>query len=398
MAKLTPYVLALNVGSSSIRFSAFQTGHPPMRGLHGKIGRIGAPGTVLTMEDFARNRQENRIIGDLDHASAASFLINWLGQQVDLASFAAVGHRVVNGGTVYRKPIRITPAILDDLRRISVFAPEHLPGEIALIDLIRERVPHLPQIACFDTTFHRNMPRVAKIISLPRRFEATGIERFGFHGLSYAFLMHQMTRLGGAQAARGRLIFAHLGNGSSLAAVRDGTCIDTTMGFSPAGGVPMSTRSGDLDPELIWYLARTEQMTADGFHRLVNHESGLLGVSQTSSDLQELLDREPHDIRAAEAVAFYCYHIKKRIGSYAAALGGLDTLVFTGGAGENAPVIRARICEGLDFLGIALDSANNATSEPMISAAASRVAVRVIHTDEEWMIAEATISLMGTTT
>jgi len=391
-----PSVLALNGGSSSIRFALYQMGDPPKRGLHGKVDRIGLRGTNFAFNDPARNQQDNRGIGDFDHRSAANFLIDWLEEQIGLASLTAVGHRVVNGGATYSEPQRVTPALLDELRGISAYAPEHLPFEIALIDLIRGRVPALPQVVCFDTAFHRDMPRVAKIVPIPRRFQAKGVERYGFHGLSYAFLMEELARVAGAQAAQGRVILAHLGNGSSLAAVRGGNSIDTSMGFTPAAGVPMSTRSGDLDPGLVWYLARTEQMTAEQFHHMVNHESGLLGVSETSPDLRDLLDREVHDVRAAEAVALFCYQVKKYVGSYAAALGGLDTLVFAGGIGENAPVIRARICEGLGFLGIELDRARNEGSEPVISGGASRVDVRVIPTDEEVMIAKAVSSLLET--
>ena len=390
-------VLTLNGGSSSIRFAVYQTGDPPTRRLHGKVDRVGSPGTTLTFDDPVRTQRDTRGIGDLDHRAAADFLIDWLEQQIGLASLTAVGHRVVNGGATYSEPQRVSPALLDELRSISAYAPEHLPFEIALIDLIRGRVPALPQVVCFDTTFHRNMPRVAKIVPIPRRFQVKGIERYGFHGLSYSFLMEELTRVAGSDAAHGRVILAHLGNGSSLAAVRGGNSIDTSMGFTPAAGVPMSTRSGDLDPGLIWYLARTEHMTAEQFHHMVNHESGLLGVSETGSDLRDLLAREVDDVRAAEAIALFCYQVKKWLGSYAAALGGLDTLVFTGGIGENAPVIRSRICEGLGFLGIELDRARNESSEPVISSGASRVEVRVIRTDEEMMIVKAVSSLLETT-
>ena len=387
----------MNVGSSSIRFAVYQMGDPPTRGLHGKVDRVGSPGTTLTFDDPVRTQRDTRGIGDLDHRAAADFLIDWLEQQIGLASLTAVGHRVVNGGATYSEPRRVSPALLDELRGISAYAPEHLPFEIALIDLIRGRVPALPQVVCFDTAFHRDMPRVAKIVPIPRRFQAKGVERYGFHGLSYSFLMEELTRVAGSEAAHGRVILAHLGNGSSLAAVRGGNSIDTSMGFTPAAGVPMSTRSGDLDPGLIWYLARTEHMTAEQFHHMVNHESGLLGVSETSSDLRDLLAREVDDVRAAEAIALFCYQVKKWLGSYAAALGGLDTLVFAGGIGENAPVIRSRICEGLGFLGIELDRARNESSEPVISSGASRVEVRVIRTDEEMMIVKAGSSLLETT-
>jgi len=384
----TRYILAVNVGSSSIRLSAYQAGDPPKSQLNGKIDRVGSTGTTLTFDDPVSKRKDKRGIGDLDHGAAAEFLIDWLEKQIGLDSISAVGHRMVTGGAQYREPERVTPQMLDNLRGISAYAPEHLPFEIAMVELIRKRVPALPQVVCFDTTFHRDMPQVAKILPIPRRFTAKGVERYGFHGLSYSFLMEELARLAGPARAQGRVILAHLGNGSSLAAVRGGKSIDTSMGFTPAAGVPMSTRSGDLDPGLVGYLAQTEHMSAEQFHRMVNHESGLLGVSETSSDLRDLLAREGDDVRAAEAIALFCYQIKKWIGSYAAALGGLDTLVFAGGIGENAPAIRTRICEGLGFLGIELDSARNEGSEAVISGGAGRVDVRVIPTDEEVMIAK----------
>ena len=399
VTQANPSVLALNGGSSSIKFALYRMGDPPPRGLHGKVDRIGLPGTSFAFNDPARNQQESRGIGDFDHRAAANFLFDWLDKQVGLASIAAAGHRLVNGGAKYRESQRITKEMLDELRRISAYAPEHLPSEIGLLDLIGERAPGLPQVACFDTAFHRDMPRVARILPIPRRFEAKGIERYGFHGLSYEFLMQELARTAGTEAARGRVILAHLGNGASLAAVRGGKSIDTSMGFTPAAGVPMSTRSGDLDPGLVLYLAQTEHMTAEQFHKMVNHESGLLGVSETSSDLRDLLGREANDIRAAEAVALFCYQVKKWIGAFAAALGGLDTLVFAGGIGENAPVIRARICADLDFLGIQFDQNRNTTGEPVISADASRVRVRVIHTDEDVIIAKAVLRIVaGTST
>jgi acetate kinase len=235
------------------------------------------------------------------------------------------------------------------------------------------------------------MPRVARLLPIPRRFDAKGIQRYGFHGLSYAFLMEELARLGDPAATQGRVILAHLGNGASLAAVRDGKSVDTSMGFTPTAGLVMSTRTGDLDPGLAPYLARTERMTTQQFYEMVNHQSGLLGVSETSSDMRDLQDHEQSDVRAAEAVALFCYQAKKWIGAYAAALGGLDTLVFAGGIGENAPAVRARICEGLGFLGLELDEANNATSAAVISQAGSRVTVRVIRTDEELMIARSVL-------
>jgi acetate kinase len=250
-------------------------------------------------------------------------------------------------------------------------------------------------VTCFDTAFHHDLPRAARLLPIPRRYEAQGVRRYGFHGLSYSFLIGELARLAGTEAAQGRVILAHLGNGASLAAVRDGKPVDTSMSFTPTAGVPMSIRSGDLDPGLVWYLARIEKMAAKQFNEMVNFQSGLLGVSETSSDMRDLLDRETQDARAAEAVALFCYQVKKWIGSFAAALGGLDTLVFAGGIGENAPVIRTRICDGLEFLGIKLEEQRNAANEGVISAAASRATVRVICTDEELMIARLVCRALG---
>ncbi len=282
-----------------------------------------------------------------------------------------------------------------ELRGLSPFDPEHLPEEILLTEAFHQRFPDLPQVACFDTAFHHNLPRVAQMLPIPRRYEALGVRRYGFHGLSYAFLMGELERLAGAEVAQGQIILAHLGNGASLAAVHHGKSVDTSMSFTPTAGVPMSTRSRDLDPGLHWYLARTQGLDAKCYSEMVNFQSGLLGVSETSSDMRDLLAHETQDVRAAEAVAMFCYQIKKWIGGFAAALGGLDTLIFAGGIGENAPPVRARICDGLGFLGIELDESRNEQTAEVISTNAGRVSVRVIHTDEELMIARSVIRLLG---
>jgi acetate kinase len=286
--------------------------------------------------------------------------------------------------------------MVEELRRLVPFDPDHLPEEILLTEAFHRRFPDLPQVACFDTAFHHDLPRVAQQLPIPRRYEAQGVRRYGFHGLSYEFLIGELARQAGAEAAQGRVILAHLGNGASLAAVRDGKPVDTSMGFTPTAGVPMSTRSGDLDPGLVWYLARTEKMSAKQFNAMVNFESGLLVVSETSSDMRDLLESEAHDVRAPEAVAIFCYQVKKWIGSFAAALGGLDTLVFAGGIGENAP-IRERICDGLGFLGIELDEKRNEANAGVISSETSRNSVRVIRTDEEWVIASMVCRVLGLT-
>ncbi|MDQ6734146.1 MAG: acetate/propionate family kinase, partial [Nitrospirota bacterium] len=281
-----------------------------------------------------------------------------------------------------------------ELRQLSPFDPDHIPEELELIEAFRRRFAELPQIACFDTAFHHDMPRAAQLIAIPRRYEAKGIRRYGFHGLSYAFLVEELGRVAGTEAAHGRVVLAHLGNGASLAAVMDGRSFDTSMGFTPASGVPMGTRSGDLDPGLPAYLSATENMTAQEFNTMVNSQSGLLGISETSSDMRDLLKYEAKDVRAADAVTLFCYQVKKWIGSFAAALGGVDTLVFAGGIGESAPSVRTRICEGLGFLGIELDGKANDANESVISTSAGRAVVRVIHTNEELMIAKTVNKLL----
>jgi acetate kinase len=358
------------------------------------VDRVGLSGTNLSFKDSTGLSQDSRIIDLAHHPSAVAFLLDWLETQQVFASVKAVGHRVVHGMT-HSAPERITQELLDELRRITPYDPEHLPLEIELIEALRQRHPTLPQVACFDTAFHHTMSRVASLLPIPRRYDAVGVRRYGFHGLSYEFLMDELNRLGDPAAAKGRVILAHLGNGASLAAVRDGKCIDTSMGFTPTAGLVMSSRSGDLDPGLVSYLARTEQMSATQFQEMVNHASGLLGVSEISSDLRDLIAQESDDIRAAEAVALFCYQAKKWIGSFAAALGGLDTLVFAGGIGENASLIRERICDGLGFLGIELNQNRNTTNAPLISTDGGRVKVRVIRTDEELMIARSATRVLN---
>lgn len=381
-------VLAINGGSSSVKFAIHQTGTSPAVSFRGRVDRIGQAGTTLTWSGPDGGWETGRADG-LDHDAAASRLIDWLEAREEFASVGAVGHRVVHG-MAHTGPERITPELLDDLRRATSHAPEHLPREIELIEAFRDRHPHLPQVACFDTAFHRRMPRVATLLPIPRRYQAKGVQRYGFHGLSYAYLVEELARVAGRDAAHGRLILAHLGNGASLAAVREGTSIDTTMGFTPAAGLVMGTRTGDLDPGLMSFLAHTEQMTVPQFHQMINHKSGLLGVSEISADMRDLLAREADDIRAAEAVALFCYQAKKWVGAFTSALGGLDTLVFSAGIGERSASIRARICQGLDFLGIELHDGRNAAHAAVISPDGSRVTVRVIPTNEELMIARST--------
>ncbi len=388
------HILTINGGSSSIKFALYQISEPLVRALHGKIDRIGFPDTSIEFNDPIMNRQVIHSFVTSDNKSAANSLIDWLEGQHGFASVRAVGHRVVHG-MKHTEPVITTQELLDELYHIVPYDPEHLPREIELIEAFRQRHPELPQVACFDTAFHQAMPRVAKLLPIPRRYDAQGVQRYGFHGLSYAYLMQELEHLAGAQAANGCVILAHLGNGASLAAVRDGRSMDTTMGLTPAAGLMMSTRSGDIDPGLVSFLTRSERMTTEQFDRMINRESGLLGISETSSDMRDLLAREVQDTRAAEAVALFCYQTKKGIGAYAAALGGLDTLVFAGGIGENAPPVRSRICAGLGFLGIELDELRNTDHAQVISTNTSRVSVRVIRTDEELMIARSVCHVLG---
>lgn len=388
MKPANSHVLALNGGSSSIKFAIFDAGDPVQRVLAGAVERIGLAEAILRVEGLTSADSFSRSVTAPDHIAAASVLVDWIEERIGPNILAAVGHRVVHGGPKYSAPQIITAKLIEDLRGLSSFDPQHLPEEIMLAEAVHRHFPALPQVACFDTAFHHDLPRVARVLPIPRRYEAQGVRRYGFHGLSYAFLMEELGRLAGAEAAQGRILLAHLGSGASLAAVQDGKSVDTSMGFTPTAGVPMGTRSGDLDPGLFGYLARAEGLDAERFNEMVNFQSGLLGVSEISSDMRVLLDREKQDVRAAEAIALFCYQVKKWIGAFAAALGGLDTLVFAGGIGENAPPVRARICEGLGFLGVELDEGRNAVNDGVISTAASPVAVRVIRTDEERMIAE----------
>jgi acetate kinase len=397
MTRKNQSILTINGGSSSIKFAIYGAGKLLTKKLSGHIDRIGQPNTKLTFTDAVTREPDTIPVDAHDFTSAANSLMDWLEKQPIFTRVNAVGHRVVHG-MEHTEPERITPELIAELRRISAYDPDHLPAEIELIEIVQKRHPKLAQIACFDTAFHRTMPRVSQLLPIPRRFDAKGIRRYGFHGLSYAYLLEELVQLAGDEVAHGRIILAHLGSGASLAAVQDGKSVDTSMGFTPTGGVPMSTRTGDLDPGVVWYMMQSEKLTPRQFSHLINHESGLLGISETSSDMQDLLARQADDIRAEEAVDLFCHQIKKFVGAYAAVLGGLETLVFSGGIGEHAPEVRARICRGLSFLGIDLDDQRNAASAPVISTDRSRVSVRVIPTDEEKMIAQSVGRLMDTTT
>jgi acetate kinase len=355
-------VLALNRGSSTLKFGLFT------------LSLDAAPlfrGTVAISDD----------------RSAFEQVIARVSEPVEKHPLAVVAHRLVHGGPNMRAPRTVDDALLVRLQKVVQLAPNHLPDEIALIEDVRRARPDLTQIVCFDTAFHADLPDVARRLPIPAEYAAEGIQRYGFHGLSYTFLIDELRR--GPTWPVDRAILAHLGNGSSLAAVRHGYSVDTTMGFTPIGGVVMGTRSGDLDPGVVTYIARSHGLDPDQVERELSHRSGLAGISAGTSDMRELLAREQSDEECRLAVAIYCYEIKKRIGAYAAALGGLDVLVFSGGIGEHAPVVRSRICSGLEFLGIDLDPAANIENAAVISTSQSRVAVHVIPTDEEVVLARA---------
>jgi acetate kinase len=384
-------LLTINGGSSSLKFAVFESGR---RTLSGKIDRIGLSDSRFTAIDSENHRQTDDRIAISDRQAAVRLLIDYLDKTTGMNRIAAIGHRIVHGGNRFLRPERVTPELIQELRRIKSYAPNHLPGEIELIEAFRKLDSNRAQVVCFDTAFHHDLPRVAQILPIPRRYEALGVRRYGFHGLSYSYLMKELARVAGPDAAGGRVILAHLGAGASLAAVREGQSIDTTMAFTPTAGIVMATRTGDIDPGLIGFLAQTEGMTPDQFYRMTNHDSGLLGVSETSPDFRDLLSREAVDVRAAEAVDLFCYRVKLAIGGFAAALGGIDTLIFSGGIGENSAEARKRICHGLDFLGIQIDEQQNRSNAPLISNPGLPVQVRVIATDEEAMIAKAISELV----
>jgi acetate kinase len=380
-------LLVVNAGSSSLKFAVFQARAADFdRLVSGSIDRIGQPRSTLSIEPGANSPAIRRRIATGSPAKCVRPILAAL-DKISSVPVTAVGHRVVHGGPRFTSPQRITPNLLQALCSLSPFDPEHLPGEIDLIRELQRWLPGTPQVACFDTAFHHDLPHIAQLLPIPRRYAAGGMRRYGFHGLSYEFLLEELGRLGETAATKGRVILAHLGSGASLAAVRDGRCLDTSMGFTPTSGLVMGTRSGDMDPGAMAYLAKTEKLTSAQLNRLLNRDSGLRGISGTTSDMRQLLGRESIDPRAAEAIGLFCYQAKKWIGSFAAVLGGLDALVFSGGIGENCPSVRGRICDGLEFLGVELDPAANARNSATLSTPASRVAVRMIHTDEELMIA-----------
>jgi acetate kinase len=386
-------ILTLNSGSSTLKFAVYAM-EPEALVLAGSIDRIGLKVSHFQAHDSAGAQLADQHLHVRDHDDALRTLLGWIRGNTEGDDLDAIGHRIVHGGGEYYEPHEITPHLMEALRQLVPLAPDHLPHELAAIEAARRVFPGLRQVACFDTAFHRRMPKLAQMYPLPRFLWHEGAIRYGFHGLSYEYIMTELEKLAGREVADGRVIIAHLGNGASMVACKDGGSLDTTMGFTPAGGLMMSTRSGDLDPGVILYLLEHKNLKPAAVSDIVNQQAGLLGVSGITSDMKELLRREDGDPHAAEAVELFCYQARKFLGALAAVLGGLDTLVFTAGIGENAPSIRWRICQPLEFLGIQVDSRRNEDNSPIISPDGAPVTVRVMRTDEQMMIARHTHSLL----
>ena len=380
-------ILCLNAGSSSLKFAVFRfSANKEEQIFSGAVEAIGASGGRSWLR--AGNKTISEKNGSAaNHAEAIQIVFDEL-QEQGVGTLAGAGHRFVHGGPKFSEPIKIDAKIKAELQTLIPFAPLHLPSELALLDAVSTHYPDLPQVACFDTAFHARMPDVAKRFALPEEFWQKGIRRYGFHGLSYEFIV---ARLG--KALGSRAIVAHLGNGASMVALKDGIPQDTSMGLTPTGGFMMGTRSGDLDPGILLYLLRQGYSSTD-LEKMLNNKSGLIGVSGQTSEMKVLLSKQESDPAAALAVEMFCYQIRKFIGAYAAVLGGLDTLVFTGGIGEKAAAVRARICEGLEYLGIKLDLSANECHAEVISSANSLASVRVIETNEDLMIARHTRNLL----
>ncbi len=389
--------MTINAGSSSIKLALFSTDSSDTsleRVLEASITDIGQSTAALCTHEPPESEQTQQLVV-ADQPTAMKILLDWLIDKLSGRDISAISHRIVHGGPKYSQPEIISENLEKELQSLASLDPEHASVSLQLIDTLRQRFPDIPQIACFDTAFFHDLPRVAQIVPLPNKYEAQGLRRYGFHGLSYTYLLSAFQEAAGETAANGRIIFAHLGSGASLAAIHNGKPVDTTMSLTPASGLVMSSRSGDLDPGIAWYLHRQVDMSLENYNHMVNFESGLLGVSGLSSDMHTLLKNEATNERAAEAISLFCYQAKKSIGALVAVLGGLDSLVFSGGIGEQSPVIRERICKGLNFLGIELDATNNEQQASLISASHSGVGVHIIPTDEALVIAKQAINVIN---
>lgn len=387
------FLLTINAGSSSIKVSIFDK-----ENIKDKVFDISIMNITQDTSNFIVLKN-GLLIESInyksikDYSYAIKILINWLKKNIDNDEIFAIGHRIVHGGPIYYKSMIVNDKIIEELQKFLFFDKEHLLQEIKLIKVLQKQYPNIRQIVCFDTEFHHDLPNIAKIIPIPSQFKKEGIRKYGFHGLSYSYILGELKSITGN--IKGRLIIAHLGNGVSLSAIKNGEPIDTTMSLSPSSGVPMSTRVGNIDPSLAMYLIYKKKFSESKFNDIMNFKSGLLGISGLSSDMRELLKFENNNIRAKEAIDLFCYEIKKNIGSFIAILGGIDNIVFTGGIGENAPEVRKRICSDLEFLGIEIDDKKNMDNEILLSTKKSNVSVYAIHTDESIIIAKNILQIVN---
>ena len=393
---MTDIILVLNAGSSSIKFSMFAVesfGERLALRYRGAIDRIGSYPRFVVADADGRHVVEDALAGrpirGVDHDAVLPALLDWVASHTGQLRVVAVGHRVVHGGEQFTAPVRVDAAIVNRLETLTALAPLHQPHNIALMRVIARVAPGVAQVACFDTAFHHTQPAVAQLYALPRALSASGIKRYGFHGLSYEYIASVLPGIVG-DAARGRVVAAHLGNGCSMCAMRDGKSVATTMGFTALEGLPMGTRSGAIDPGVVLYLLTERGMTVDEVSDVLYHRSGLLGVSGVSNDMRELLASDARG--AAEALDLFVYRVGRELGSLVAALGGLDVLVFTAGIGEHAAPVRARVCSDAAWLGVQLDPAANVRGGPKINSADSRVSAWVIPTNEELVIARHTLA------
>ena len=385
-----PSILVINVGSSTLKFALFRVAggdEPLLRGVleysGPRGGGGGGGGGEIRITDGEGHQEDSRRLS-VSRESATAGLLDYLKTTSRFDSIKSVGHRLVHGGPKLREPVRISEEIRRLLDDVIPLAPDHLPTELGAIDEVARVAPSLTQVACFDTAFHASLPTVARLFGLPRSLAASGVVRYGFHGLSYEYVADTLRQHG--ELPR-RTIIAHLGSGASVTAILDGVSVDTTMGMTPTGGVVMGKRSGDLDPGVALYLLRSRGFSLTDLDEAVNHRGGLFGISELSSDVRELLRAAATDSRADDAIGTFCYQVRKVVGGYAAALGGIDALVFTAGIGERSPEIRARICDGCEFLGIEIDPKLNGENASTISTARSKVVIRIVKTNEEAMIA-----------
>ncbi|HYG88677.1 MAG TPA: acetate/propionate family kinase [Azospirillum sp.] len=390
-------ILVVNAGSSSLKFSVFRemSGGNVAVAINGQISGIGTE-PKFEAKDTAKRLMAEKAWGPgekSDRAALLGFLLDWIEEHLDGARLIAAGHRVVHGGATYSHPVRLTPEVMAELEALVPLAPLHQPHNLAAIRALAEAHPELPQVACFDTAFHRGQPWQSQTFALPRAMTEEGIRRYGFHGLSYEYIARRLPEVA-PELANAHVVVCHLGSGASMCAIRNGKSVDSTMGFTAVDGLPMGTRTGRLDPGVLIYLMRAKGMGADELEKLLYNKSGLLGVSGISNDMRVLLESD--DPCAAEAVELFCHCVAKETGGLAAAMGGLDAIVFTAGIGERSAPVRTRVAKKLVWLGVTLDETANAANAPKISTADSRIPVFVIPTDEERMIAQHTIEVMET--